>query len=92
MAPLTERISEKAIAVVQQGDAIVRPSKIPRSLRFPLLSLLSVHAVLLYSRLHIRSSSSIKKFGTMVASQRVTDMENVSNSFSKTGTLDSKVL
>jgi hypothetical protein len=36
------KVSEKAIAVLQQGDALVRPSKIPPLIRFPLLALLSL--------------------------------------------------
>ncbi len=41
---------EKAIAVVQQGDAVIRPSKMPSLLRFPLIVVIStVLSAFLYS-------------------------------------------
>lgn len=44
------KISERATAIVQQGDAAVRPSKIPSLLRFPLLVVLSLTlSTMLYS-------------------------------------------
>lgn len=44
------QVSERAIAIVQQGDAVIRPSKIPRLLQFPLVALLSLTlSSLLYS-------------------------------------------
>jgi hypothetical protein len=44
------QITERAIAIVQKGDAVVRSSKIPRLLRFPLVALLSLTlSSLLYS-------------------------------------------
>ncbi|PMD36510.1 hypothetical protein L207DRAFT_586215 [Hyaloscypha variabilis F] len=43
-------MAQKATAVVKQGDAVARPSKIPRPLRFPLVVLLSLTlSSLLYS-------------------------------------------
>ncbi len=43
-------IAERAIAVVQEGDAVIRPSKIPPRIRFPLVVILSLTlSSLLYS-------------------------------------------
>jgi hypothetical protein len=49
--PARERTSvDKAVAVVEQGDAPIPSSKIPPALRFPLVTLLSlVISSLLYS-------------------------------------------
>lgn len=43
-------VADKALAVMMQGDALIRPSKIPVVLRFPLVVVLSlVLSSLLYS-------------------------------------------
>lgn len=45
-----DKISDKAIAVVHQGDAPLRASKLPRPVQFPLVVILSlVSSALLYS-------------------------------------------
>ncbi|KAH8793014.1 hypothetical protein F5882DRAFT_399215 [Hyaloscypha sp. PMI_1271] len=50
MPALRGKFSEKATAVVQQDDAVIRPSKIPPLLRLPLLVLLSLtFSSMLYS-------------------------------------------
>ncbi|KAE9379167.1 hypothetical protein N431DRAFT_499806 [Stipitochalara longipes BDJ] len=42
MPALGEKMAEETTAVVKQGNAVVRPSKIPPPLRFPLVLLLSL--------------------------------------------------
>ncbi|KAF8864194.1 hypothetical protein BDZ45DRAFT_669757 [Acephala macrosclerotiorum] len=50
MPSAKQKITDKGIAVLQQGDAVIRPSKIPRALRFPLVVVLStVLSAFLYS-------------------------------------------
>lgn len=49
-ASMRSKVSDKAIAVAVQGDTLVRPSKIPSFLQFPLLVTLSLTlSSLLYS-------------------------------------------
>lgn len=50
MPSATQKVTDKAITVLQQGDAVVRPSRIPRFLRFPLIVVIStVLSSFLYS-------------------------------------------
>lgn len=50
MSSAKQKVTDKAVAVLQQGDAVIRPSKIPRPLRFPLVVVLSmVLSAILYS-------------------------------------------
>ncbi|CZR54376.1 uncharacterized protein PAC_04260 [Phialocephala subalpina] len=50
MPSTKQKVTDKAVAVLQQGDAVIRPSKIPRVLRFPLIVVLStVLSAFLYS-------------------------------------------
>lgn len=45
-----EKIADKALAAVRQGDASLRASKLPRPIQFPLVVILSLSSsALLYS-------------------------------------------
>lgn len=50
MSGRKEKIASKALAVVHQGDAPLRASKLPRPIQFPLVVILSLSSsALLYS-------------------------------------------